>query len=152
MLSDKELQGLQANAKPDGSHTDKPFKIGYGKGLFILINPNGSKYWRFKYRFSGKEKNLSLGVFPEVSIETAINKRDEFRALLAKQIDPSFVRKKHKIESELANDAARLESRFLYSDSGNLMIKLGNRKMLLNPDEARDLKKFLNSYPVDEVY
>lgn len=151
MLSDKELQGIRPNARPDGSYTDKPYKIGYGKGLFILINPNGRKYWRFKYQFSGKEKGLSLGMFPAVSIESARIKRDQLRALLAEHIDPSSVRKKHKAESLLADDALKLESRFLFSDSGNLMIKLANREMILKPEEARDLKKFLNTYPADEV-
>ncbi|CAA9891752.1 hypothetical protein METHB2_50023 [Candidatus Methylobacter favarea] len=60
MLSDIAIK----NAKPK----DKPYKKSVGKGLFLLINPNGSKYFRFKYRFGGKEKTLALGVYPETCI------------------------------------------------------------------------------------
>ncbi len=49
-------------AKPEA----KPYKIGDERGLFILVHPNGSKYWRMKYRIDGKEKLLALGVYPEV--------------------------------------------------------------------------------------
>ena len=52
------------NAKPDA----KPYKLADGGGMFLLIRPNGSKYWRLKYRFGGKEKLLALGVYPERSI------------------------------------------------------------------------------------
>ncbi len=49
------------NAKP----REKPYKLSDGGGLYLLINPNGSKYWRLKYRHGGKEKNLALGVYPD---------------------------------------------------------------------------------------
>jgi len=51
-------------AKPQG----KPFKLSDGKGLYLLVHPNGSKYWRIDYRFAGKRKTLALGVYPEVSL------------------------------------------------------------------------------------
>ena len=49
----------------------KSYKIFDGHGLYIEISPNGSKFWRLKYRFEGKEKRISLGAYPEVSIEFA---------------------------------------------------------------------------------
>ena len=52
------------NAKPK----EKPFKLADEKGMFLLVNPNGSKYFRFKYRFAGKEKTLALGVYPDTSL------------------------------------------------------------------------------------
>lgn len=61
MLTDLECR----NAKP----RDKQYKLADGKGLFLLIHPNGSKYWRFKYRIAGKEKLLALGVYPEVRLD-----------------------------------------------------------------------------------
>lgn len=53
----------------------KPYKKSDEKGLFVLVNPNGSIYWRFKYRFLGKEKSLALGTFPDVLIASAREKR-----------------------------------------------------------------------------
>jgi len=46
---------------------NKPYKLADEKGLFLLVHPKGFKYWRFKYRFAGKEKLLALGVYPDVS-------------------------------------------------------------------------------------
>ena len=55
------------NAKP----TEKPYKLADGKGMYLEVAPSGSKYWRLKYRFAGKEKRLALGVFPEVELSEA---------------------------------------------------------------------------------
>ncbi len=56
---------------------EKPYKLSDGGGLYLLVNPNGSRYWRMKYRVSGKEKLLALGVYPEVTLADARVKRDE---------------------------------------------------------------------------
>lgn len=79
-------------AKP----ADKPFKLTDEKGLFLLISPNGSKYWRMKYRFGGKEKTLSFGVYPDVGLKDARAKRDEARKMLADGVDPGENRKARK--------------------------------------------------------
>lgn len=73
------------NAKP----TARAYKLPDEKGLFLLIHPNGSKYWRHKYRYLGKEKLLAYGVYPDVSLKAARAKRDESRQLLAQGVDPS---------------------------------------------------------------
>ena len=52
-------------------HKTKQFKISDGEGLYLLVHPNGSKYWRFDFRFSGKQKSSSLGVWPGVSLNQA---------------------------------------------------------------------------------
>ena len=80
---------LTATAVKQAKAREKPYKLSDEKGMFLLINPNGSKYWRFKYRFGGKEKLLALGVFPDLSLADARAKRDEARSQLAKDIDPS---------------------------------------------------------------
>jgi len=54
---------------------DKPFKRSNEKGPFLPINPNGSRYWKLKYRFAGKERKLALGVYPEVSLKLVRQKR-----------------------------------------------------------------------------
>lgn len=66
-------------AKP----TDKAYKLTDGAGMFLLVHPNGSRYWRLRYRILGKEKTLALGVYPEVSLSEARTKRDEARKLIS---------------------------------------------------------------------
>ena len=72
---------------------DKPRKLADGAGLYLLLNPNGSRWWRFKYRRLGKEKLLSLGTYPDTGLADAREKRDAARKLLASGIDPSEHRK-----------------------------------------------------------
>lgn len=74
----------------------KPFKVGDGKGLHLLVTPKGSKLWRFSYRFGGKQKTLSMGAFPEVAPAEARDRRDEARRMLRDGIDPSAARKEAK--------------------------------------------------------
>ncbi|WP_232220257.1 Arm DNA-binding domain-containing protein [Legionella tunisiensis] len=62
------------------------------KGLYLLVNPNGSKLWKFKYRFSGVEKKLSFGAFPDVSLSAARDARDEARRQLTNTIDPGILK------------------------------------------------------------
>ena len=80
------------NAKPG----EKTSKLYDERGLYLEVSPNGGKWWRLKYRFKGKEKRLSLGVYPDVSLKIARERRDESRKLLADDIDPSEHRKAKK--------------------------------------------------------
>jgi integrase len=80
------------NAKPSG----KPRKLSDGGGLHVLIQPTGSKLWRFAYRFAGKQKTLALGIYPVISLEEARRRKDEAKKLLAHSIDPSVQRKADK--------------------------------------------------------
>lgn len=82
--------------------SDKPFKLTDGQGMHLLINPNGSKYWRLQYRFGGKQKVLALGVYPMVSLGEARRKRDEAKKLVSEGIDPSEKKKADKIEQSEA--------------------------------------------------
>ena len=74
------------NAKP----AEKPYKLTHGKGLYLLVNATG-KYWRLDYRFAGKRKTLALGVYPDVTLAKARERRDDARKLLANDTDPSLV-------------------------------------------------------------
>jgi len=80
------------NAKAPG----KPQKLSDGGGLYLLVKPNGGKYWRLKYRFAGVEKVLALGVYPDISLSNARERRDEARKLLANSTDPNTVKKAQK--------------------------------------------------------
>jgi integrase len=72
---------------------DKPYKLSDGEGLYLLINPSGSKLWRFKYRFDGKEKLLSIGIYPDLSLAEARDHRDQARNQLANNFDPSEIKR-----------------------------------------------------------
>src|SRR4051812_4189289 len=76
--------------------TTKPVKLFDGGGLYLLVNPRGSKLWRLKYRVHGKEKLLALGTYPDVSLKRARKKRDDARRFLSDGIDPSTQRKAQK--------------------------------------------------------
>ena len=77
------------NAKPGA----KPIKLFDERGLFLLVTPTGGKWWRFRFMFDGKEKLLSLGVYPDVSLKDARERRDEARKLVANGVNPSENRK-----------------------------------------------------------
>lgn len=70
--------------------------------MFLFVHPNGSKYWRLKYRFAGKEKLLALGVYPDVTLANARDKRDKARKLLANNLDPSSEKQLVKRTAKLA--------------------------------------------------
>jgi len=89
------------HAKP----ADKPQRLSDEKGLYLLLNPNGSKWWRLDYRFIGTRKTLSLGVYPDVGLKDARERRDQARKLIAQGVDPGEQRKAQKqaIEGRAAN-------------------------------------------------
>ena len=66
----------------------KQFKISDGEGLYLLVHPNGSKYWRFDFRFDGKQKSSSLGVWPEVSLDQARIIRNSAKIKIREGINP----------------------------------------------------------------
>jgi integrase len=76
---------------------EKPIKLSDERGLYLEVSPSGGKWWRFKFRFEGKEKRLSLGVYPDVSLKDARERRDAARKLLADGVDPSVHRKAQKL-------------------------------------------------------
>lgn len=75
----------------------KTFKLFDGGGLYLEVNPVGGKWWRLKYRFGGKEKRLSLGVYPDVRLKSARGKRDLARQQIAAGIDPGHARRAEKL-------------------------------------------------------
>lgn len=93
-LTDSALR----NAKP----TDKTQRLFDGEGLYLEVSPSGGKWWRLKYRMAGKEKRLSLGTYPDVSLRDARERKIEARALLAAGVDPSEARKESKAAARLA--------------------------------------------------
>ncbi|HDR8985760.1 TPA: integrase arm-type DNA-binding domain-containing protein [Burkholderia vietnamiensis] len=93
-LTDIQVRNAKASATP--------YKLTDGNGMFLLVQPNGAKYWRLSYRFLGKQKTLALGVYPAVTLATARKKRDEAREQIAAGIDPGEAKKDAKRAAEIA--------------------------------------------------
>ena len=113
------------NAKP----TAKPRKMFDGDGLYLLVSPTKKpgrgKSWRFKYFFDGKEKLLSLGSYPEISLAEARSRRDQARKLIANNIDPAKERQRQKLEraEQIANTVELVAKEWLHRQEGVLAPK-----------------------------
>lgn len=92
-LSDTAIR----NAKPK----DKPYKVGDSQGLYLLVNPRGSKLWRVKYRMGGVERKLALGAYPEITLAEARAARDAARRQLAHAVDPNAAKRQARIEASI---------------------------------------------------
>lgn len=132
-------------AKP----AEKDYKMADERGLFLLVKKNGSKYWRMKYRIAGREKLLAIGVYPDISLASARQSRDEARSMLAQGIDP--------MEHKKAVKAAFHESA---SNSFEIIARewLGNRKPGSEKSDARikrilekDLFPAMGSRPIADI-
>ncbi|OBU50990.1 tyrosine-type recombinase/integrase [Stenotrophomonas maltophilia] len=100
-MAQKSLTDMAArNAKGK----EKPYKLAVGAGLYLQVMPNGNRYWRMKYRHAGKEKLLSIGVYPEVTLKEACDKRDAARAQLRDGKDPSEEKQLGKLKARLSAD------------------------------------------------
>ncbi|KMJ04038.1 tyrosine-type recombinase/integrase [Serratia marcescens] len=97
-LNDMQIR----RAKPEA----KAYTLGDGQGLSLLIEPNGSKSWRFRYRYAGKPKMISLGVYPTIKLADARSRRDEARKLVAEGKNPSEVRKEQKLALQTESENA----------------------------------------------
>ncbi len=142
-----QLSDVQArNAKPkDG----KAVKLFDGDGLFLLISAKGSKGWRFKYRLHGKEKLMSFGTYPEVSLSQARERRSEARKLIADGIDPLQVRADENQHQKdvLENTFQRVASEWL-SKQGTLAEstrKLTERRL------NRDIYPYIGKLPLSTI-
>ncbi len=99
-LSDAAVRNIKA--------TDKPRKLSDERGLYLLINKAG-KYWRFDYRYGGKRKTFSIGVYPDVSLAQARERCNQARTLLANGADPAVVKQASKAATENSFEAITRE-------------------------------------------
>lgn len=93
-LTDSTVRHAQAR--------EKSYKMADSGGLYIQIVPSGGKHWKMKYRFEGREKKLSFGEYPRVSLRDARDLRDEARAQITKGIDPSFEKRRNKLRASVS--------------------------------------------------
>jgi integrase len=134
------------NAQPG----EKAQRLFDGGGLYLEVAPAGGKWWRFKYRFAEKEKRLSLGVYPDVSLKMARERRDEARRMLANGIDPGVQRKAQKaaVLTRSANSFevvarewyAKFEPTWVNSHGDRIIRRL-----------ERDIFPWLGAAPISEV-
>jgi len=94
---------LSATKVKQAKPREKSYKLADGGGLCLLIRPIG-KYWRYNYRFLGKQKTLALGVFPDVSLAEARKRHLKARELLSEDTDPSEVKRVQKFTKELSSE------------------------------------------------
>lgn len=133
-------------AKP----AEKPYKVADEKGLYLFVSPSGGKLWRMKYKFSGVEKLLALGKYPDVPLIRAREKRDEARRLIADGIDPGENRKVQKAAKvALAANSfevigrewfAKMKPEWVESHSSKIMARL-----------ERDVFPWLGKRPIAEI-
>jgi integrase len=141
---------LTATAIEKAKVAERAVRLFDGGGLYLELSPTGGKWWRLKYRHGGKEKRLSLGVYPEVSLKAARTRRDDARKLLAEGIDPSENRKALKTaRADRAANSLEVVAREWYAKySQNWVDSHGGR--ILRRFE-RDIFPWIGGRPIAEI-
>ncbi len=117
-LNDAKLRKLKANEKIQ--------KLSDGGGLSFVLKPNGGRYWHQNYRFAGKQRTISFGTYPEVSIKEARRRREEAREQLAQGLDPSAIRMK--LKEDKKREASETVGRTLWREVAADFLDLEERK------------------------
>jgi integrase len=134
------------NAKPG----EKTLKLFDERGLYLEISPSGGKWWRLKYRFDGKEKRLSLGVYPDVSLKDARGRRDTARKLLADGTDPSENRKAQKsARADRAANSFEVVAREWFAKYSASWAKDHGNRIIRRLE--RDIFPWMGGRPVTEI-
>jgi len=131
------------NAKP----TDKQYKMVDGDGMHLLVSTKGGKYWRLDYRFNGKRKTISLGVYPEVKLKSARKRREEARELVAHGVDPSTHRKVQKATA--GRDTFEAIAREWYAKHSPLWSESHGKRILRRFE--KDLFPWLGNRPIVQI-
>jgi hypothetical protein len=136
-LDTVQIQAIQPKAMP--------YKLFDGYGLYLLVQPSGAKYWRLKYRLAGREQNLSLGVYPKVSLEAARIGRDEARQLLAAGGDPMAAKREATRHREALPN---IPPAFRLSMTGDaLTIQSKGESLILTTEQTAAVRAFLIATP-----
>lgn len=134
------------NAKP----TAKQYKLSDGGGLFMLVHANGGRYWRLAYRFDGKQKTLALGVYPDVSLADARERREQARKLLANGADPGAVKQEQKTAFvALAENSFEIIAREWFSKHSPNWKENHSSKILARLEN--DVFPWIGARPISEI-
>lgn len=134
------------NAKP----ADKSIRLFDERGLYLEVAPSGGKWWRFKYRFGGKEKRLSLGVYPDVGLKDARQRRDEARKLVAAGIDPGENRKaQRQAKTDQAANSFEVVAREWYAKYEPTWTEGHSSKIISRLE--RDIFPWIGARPIAEL-
>jgi integrase len=134
------------NAKPG----NKTAKLSDERGLYLEISPKGGKWWRLKYRFDGREKRLSLGVYPDVGLKEARERRDTARKLLADGVDPSANRKAQKAaKADRAANSFEIVAREWYAKYSTTWVDYHGDRILKRFE--RDIFPWIGERPIGEI-
>jgi integrase len=123
------------------TQADKPYDLRDGRGLFLVITPSGGKLWRWKYRFEGKEKLMSYGKYPDVSLSRARERHDDARRLLSEGVDPMAERKAEKA-------AIKEKSEHAFQNIGGLWLEHWRVDKSARHVDATRRRLEANVYPV----
>ena len=128
---------------------ENAYKLTVGGALYLLVSPSGGKYWRMKYRFNGKENAFSIGSFPKISLQQAIEARDNAKTLLKEGLDPNFAKQKENKEKTkpLHNKA---QFRIDMSSDGVLTIETEKKIISLTKPQVKALQSFLATLPMEK--
>lgn len=141
MLTDPKCK----NAKPKG----KAYKLTDEKGLYLEVHPGGAKYWRWKYRFGGKEKRLAFGVYPETGLKEARGKRDEARKLLANKVDPGETRKAMKAARIADTETFEVVAREWFAKNAESWVENHGNRIIRRLE--RDIFPWLGHAPIHSI-
>ena len=134
------------NAKPGA----KPIKLFDERGLFLLVTPTGGKWWRLRYMFDGKEKLLSLGVYPDVSLKDARERRDEARKLVANGVNPSENRKIQKsARADLVANSFEVITREWFAKFASTWVSNHGDRIIRRFE--RDIFPWIGGRPIAEI-
>lgn len=128
---------------------EKQITLFDGRGLFLLVTPTGGKLWRFKYRFDSKAKLISLGTYPEISLEEARQRREEARQLLAHGVDPGAVRKAQKQAETEETETFEVIAREWHTRFNHTWAP-GHATKIINA-LTRDLFPWIGARPIKEL-
>ena len=142
MLTDTAIR----KAKPAA----KPVKLADERGLYLLLHPNGGRYWRVKYRFAGKERLLALGTYPDVPLASARKRRDEARELLAAGVDPGAAKQAEKLrQRQAAADSLEAVAREWFDR--HLSTKAASHRDKVVRRLERDVFPFIGHRPITDI-
>lgn len=141
-LTDTKIKNL----KPQ----DSPYKVFDGKGLYLLVTPAGSKLWKLKCRYNGKEIKLSYGAYPEVTLLEARRRRDEDRALLANGINPSLHKQGIQLANKLNSDNS-FESVALEWHNKNVSRWTPDHGAKILTRLKKDIFPWIGKHPISEI-